>query len=290
MIGIIGGTGLGESLGVLGAGQSHSIDTPFGPPSGPVITTQIAGIPCALLSRHGEGHVLGPSSVPFRANIFALKTLGVTHILASAAVGSLREQIAPRELVLPDQVIDKTFCRPNSFFDGLAAHVEMAMPFCPTLRSLLSRVGATLPVKLHSRGTYVCMEGPQFSTRAESEMHRAWGADLIGMTLMPEAKLAREAEICYAAVALATDYDCWRKRPDDEDKLRLLEEIIGNVKAATQNALSLIAHAIPHVAAQMATPCDCQSALKLAIWSDHRYITDETRARLHPLIGKYVSQ
>jgi 5'-methylthioadenosine phosphorylase len=288
MIGIIGGTGLGESLGALGAGQSHNIDTPFGPTSGPIITAQIAGVPCALLSRHGEGHVLGPSSVPFRANIFALKQLGVSHILASAAVGSLREQIAPRDLVLPDQVIDKTFCRPNSFFDGLAAHVEMATPFCPTLRSLLSKLGEGLPVKVHSRGTYVCMEGPQFSTRAESEMHRAWGGDLIGMTLMPEAKLAREAEMCYAAVALATDYDCWRKRASDEDKLQLLEEIIGNVKAATQNALALIGRAIPHVAAQAAQPCECQSALKLGIWTDHRYISQDTRTRLAPIIGKYV--
>jgi 5'-methylthioadenosine phosphorylase len=288
MIGIIGGTGLGESLGALGAGQSHTIDTPFGMPSGPIVTTQIAGTPVALLSRHGEGHLIGPSSVPFRANIYALKSLGVTHILASAACGSLRETIAPRDLVLPDQVIDKTFCRPNSFFDGIAAHVEMAMPFCPTLRHVLSSVGAGLPVKLHSRATYVCMEGPQFSTRAESEMHRAWGGDLIGMTLMPEAKLAREAEICYAAVALATDYDCWRKRPDDEDKLRLLEEIISNVKAATQNALSLIAKAIPHVAAQSAQPCDCQSALKLGIWSDKRRIPDDVRDRLSLLIGKYL--
>lgn len=288
MIGIIGGTGLGESLGALGAGQSHNIDTPFGPTSGPIVTAQISGVPCALLSRHGEGHVLGPSSVPFRANIFALKQLGVSHILASAAVGSLREQIAPRDLVLPDQVIDKTFCRPNSFFDGMAAHVEMATPFCPTLRSLLSKLGEGLPVKVHSRATYVCMEGPQFSTRAESEMHRAWGGDLIGMTLMPEAKLAREAEICYAAVALATDYDCWRKRASDEDKLQLLEEIIGNVKAATQNALALIGRAIPHVAAQAAQPCDCQSALKLGIWTDHRYISQDTRTRLAPIIGKYV--
>ena len=288
MIGIIGGTGLGESLGALGAGQSHTIDTPFGMPSGPVITTQIAGTPVALLSRHGEGHLLGPSSVPFRANIYALKSLGVTHILASAAVGSLRETIAPRDLVLPDQVIDKTFCRPNSFFDGIAAHVEMAMPFCPTLRHVLSDVGAGLPVKLHSRATYVCMEGPQFSTRAESEMHRAWGADLIGMTLMPEAKLAREAEICYAAVALATDYDCWRKRPDDEDKLRLLEEIINNVKAATQNAIALIAKAIPYVAARSAHPCDCQSALKLGIWSDKRMIPTDVRDRLSLIIGKYL--
>lgn len=288
MIGIIGGTGLGESLGALGAGHSYTIDTPFGMPSGPIVTVQVAGVPVALLARHGDGHLLGPSSVPFRANIFALKTLGVTHILASAAVGSLRETIAPRDLVLPDQVIDKTFCRPNSFFDGLAAHVEMATPFCPTLRSVLTDVGAGLPVKLHGRGTYVCMEGPQFSTRAESEMHRTWGGDLIGMTLMPEAKLAREAEICYAAVCLATDYDCWRKRASDEDKLHLLEEIIGNVKAATQNALALISRALPQVAARSAHPCDCQSALKLGIWSDRRLIPAEVRERLAPITGKYL--
>jgi len=288
MIGIIGGTGLGESLGALGAGQRHSMDTPFGVPSGPITITQVAGVDVALLARHGEGHLIGPSSVPFRANIYALKTLGVTHILASAACGSLRETIAPRDLVLPDQVIDKTFCRPNSFFDGVAAHVEMSTPFCPSLRRVLSEVGVGLPVKLHSRATYVCMEGPQFSTRAESEMHRAWGGDLIGMTLMPEAKLAREAEICYAAVALATDYDCWRKRPNDEDKLQLLEEIIGNVKAATQNAIALIRGALPHVAAQSAQPCDCQSALKLAIWSDRQLISAEVRQRLAPITGKYL--
>lgn len=289
MIGIIGGTGLGESLGALGAGQSHRIETPFGPTSGPIVTTQIQGVDCALLSRHGEGHLLCPSSVPFRANIFALKQIGVTHILASAAVGSLREQIAPRDLVLPDQVIDKTYLRQGSFFDrGLAAHVEMATPFCPTLRGVLAEAGVGLPARVHARATYVCMEGPQFSTRAESEMHRAWGGDLIGMTLMPEAKLAREAEICYAAVALATDYDCWRQRAGDEDKVRLLEEILGNVKVATQNALALIARAIPRAAEQAARACDCQSALKLAIWSNHDRIAPETRARLSPIIAKYV--
>ena len=242
-----------------------------------------------MLSRHGDGHLLSPSAVPYRANIYAMKAIGVTHILASGAVGSLREAIAPRDLVLPDQVIDKTYGRPGSFFDGMAVHVEMADPFCSKLRSVLATVGAGLPIKLHSRGTYVCMEGPQFSTRAESEMHRAWGADLIGMTLMPEAKLAREAEICYAMVALATDYDCWRKRAGDEDKLRLLEEIIGNVKAATRNALGLIAQAIPHVAAQSAEPCDCQSALNLAIWSDKRMISAEVRTRLEPIIARHMS-
>ena len=164
----------------------------------------------------------------------------------------------------------------------------MAAPFCPALRTALTSAATTGSAKVHLRGTYVCMEGPQFSSRAESEMHRQWGGDLIGMTLMPEAKLAREAEICYAAVALVTDYDCWLKRPDDEDKLRLLEEIIDNVKAATQNAISLIAKAIPQVAAQSARPCGCQSALRLGIWSDKRRIPDDVRDRLSLLIGKYL--
>jgi 5'-methylthioadenosine phosphorylase len=232
--------------------------------------------------------MLSPSHVPYRANIFALKTIGVTHILASGAVGSLRETIAPRELVLPDQVIDKTFNRPNTFFEGMAVHVELASPLCPMLRHLLSEAAIGLPVKVHSHGTYVCMEGPQFSTRAESEMHRQWGGDLIGMTLMPEAKLAREAEICYALVALATDYDCWRKRTNDEDKLHLLEEIIGNVKSATQNALGLIQQTLPAVAAQAQVECECQSALQLAIWSDRERISPEVKARLAPLTAKYL--
>ena len=205
MIGIIGGTGLGDTLGTVGKGQTHNIDTPFGRPSAPILTTEIGGIEVALLSRHGEGHVLNPSTVPYRANIFAMKKLGVTRIIASGAVGSLREEIAPRDLVLPDQAIDRTFRRPGTFFEGLAVHVEMAAPFCPALRVALTSAATTLPVKVHLRGTYVCMEGPQFSTRAESEMHRQWGGDIIGMTVMPEAKLAREAEICYASLAGAPD-------------------------------------------------------------------------------------
>jgi 5'-methylthioadenosine phosphorylase len=241
-----------------------------------------------LLSRHGEGHLLHPSTVPFRANIFALKKLGVKHILASAAVGSLRDAMAPRDLVVPDQVIDKTYRRAGTFFDELAVHVEMANPFCPFLRRLLGEAANGLPVKVHTHATYVCMEGPQFSTRAESEMHRAWGGDLIGMTLMPEAKLAREAEICYAAVALVTDYDCWRERAESEDKMRLLDEILANVKVATQNALNLVHRAIPHVASQGGRACACQSALELAIWSDRARITPELRARLAPITGKYL--
>jgi 5'-methylthioadenosine phosphorylase len=288
MIGIIGGTGLGEALGSLGAGEVHEVETPFGRPSGPITTTEIGGVPAALLSRHGEGHLLNPSRVPYRANIFALKALGVTHVLASGAVGSLREELAPRHLVIPDQILDKTFRRAGTFYEDLAVHVEFASPFCSTLRNVLVRAATNLPARVHQGGTYVCMEGPQFSTRAESELHRAWGASLIGMTAMPEARLAREAEMCYALVALPTDYDCWRPHPAHVDQHRLIEEILANVKAATQNAIELIRRAVPHVAALADKPCPCQSALALAIWSDRARIPADVRERLRPLLGKYL--
>ena len=288
MIGIIGGTGLGDALGTVANAQTHDIDTPFGQPSAPILTTEVNGVPVALLSRHGEGHVLNPSSVPYRANIFALKKLGVTRIIASGAVGSLREEIAPRDLVLPDQVIDRTYRRLGTFFEGLAVHVEMAAPFCPALRTALTSAAATVPVRVHLRGTYVCMEGPQFSSRAESEMHRQWGGDVIGMTIMPEAKLAREAEICYASVALSTDYDCWRAHRTDVDQIHLLEEIIANVQSATQNALALIRAGLPAIASLPSNACACQQALKLAIWSDRRRIPREVRDRLAPLTAKYL--
>ena len=288
VIGIIGGTGLGEALGALGQGEARLVDTPFGRPSGPITLTELAGVPVALLSRHGEGHMLNPSQVPYRANIWALKSLGVTHVLASGAVGSLREEIAPRHLVLPDQVIDKTSRRASTFFDDLAVHVELAAPFCGSLRNALAKAGAGFPARIHQGGTYVCMEGPQFSTRAESELHRSWGASLIGMTAMPEAKLAREAELCYALVALPTDYDCWRPHPANLDQAKLIEEILANVKIATQSALDLIRRAIPHVAALADKPCPCQSALALAIWSDKARIPQDARDRLRPILGRYL--
>ncbi len=288
MLGIIGGTGLGEALGALGAGEVRDVETPFGRPSAPIVLTELGGVPVALLSRHGEGHLRNPSQVPYRANLFALKALGVTHILASGAVGSLREDLAPRHLVIPDQVIDRTFRRAGTFFDDLAVHVELASPFCPSLRNLLVKSSTGLPTRVHQGGTYVCMEGPQFSTRAESELHRSWGASLIGMTAMPEAKLAREAEICYALVALPTDYDCWRPHPASVDQVKLIEEILANVKAATQNALELIRRSVASLPAMAEKPCACQSALQLAIWSDKARIPAETRQKLAPLLGKYL--
>jgi 5'-methylthioadenosine phosphorylase len=289
MVGIIGGTGLGEALGALGQGEGREVDTPFGRPSGPITVSEIAGVPVALLSRHGPGHLLNPSKVPYRANIFALKALGVTHILASGAVGSLREDLQPKQLVIPDQILDRTFRRPATFYEDLAVHVEFAAPFCSSLRNVLVKSATGLPTRVHQGGTYVCMEGPQFSTRAESELHRSWGASLIGMTAMPEAKLAREAEICYALVALPTDYDCWRPHPANTDQVKLLEEILGNVKAATQNALELVKRAIPGVAALGDKPCPCQSALALAIWSDRSLIPPSAAEKLRPLLGKYLT-
>jgi len=287
VVGVIGGTGLGEALGALGGGETREVDTPFGRPSGPIALGEVGGVRVALLARHGDGHLHNPSTVPYRANVWALKSLGVTHILASGAVGSLREEIAPRTLVVPDQVIDRTFRRPGTFFEDLAVHVELAAPFCPTLRNVLVKAGTGLPARVHQGGTYVCMEGPQFSTRAESELHRSWGASLIGMTAMPEAKLAREAEICYALLALPTDYDCWKPHPATLDQAKLLEEILGNVKAATQNAVELIRRAIPQVA-QIDKPCACQSALALAIWSEKGKIPPLVRDRLGLLLGKYL--
>jgi 5'-methylthioadenosine phosphorylase len=288
MLGIIGGSGLEHALGTLGRVRSHDLDTPFGKPSAPIVTTEVDGIPVALLKRHGEGHVHGPSTVPYRANIFAMKQLGVTRILGTGAVGSLREEIAPRSLVVPDQVIDKTFRRAGTFFDDLVVHVELASPFCPSLRKVLEMTAGGAATRVHMGGTYVCMEGPQFSTRAESELHRSWGASLIGMTVMPEARLAREAEICYALVALPTDYDCWRPHPHALDQFALLEEIIGNLKAASQNALALIRESLPHMAGLAGKACPCQSALELAIWSDRAAIPAATRERLRPLLGKYL--
>jgi 5'-methylthioadenosine phosphorylase len=284
MLGIIGGTGMAEALGSLGSGEVHRVATPFGSPAAPITVVELGGAPVALLSRHGEGHRFPPSKVPYRANVFALKTVGVTHVLVTAAVGSLREEIRPGDLVVPDQVVDRTFRREPTFFDELAVHVELAQPFCHALREVLLRTPAEVPV--HAGGTYVCMEGPQFSTRAESDLHRSWGAHLIGMTLMPEAKLAREAELCYAAVNLVTDYDCWRPHPADLGQQELLEEIISNLERTTRAALSLIRAALPEVQSLAASGCGCQEALERAIFTAGSQIHEETRRRLHPLLHR----
>ena len=284
MLGIIGGTGMAEALGSLGAGEHHRVDTPFGPPWSPVTVVELGGAPVALLPRHGEGHLYPPGKVPYRANVFALKAVGVTHVLATAAVGSLREEVRPGELVVPDQIIDRTFRRDPTFFDDLAVHVEFAQPFCPSLRKVL--LGARSEAKVHDAGTYVCMEGPQFSTRAESDLHRAWGAHLIGMTLMPEAKLAREAELCYAAVNLVTDYDCWRPHPTELGAQELLEEIVGNLRTTTAAALVLLRAALPAVQSLAASGCPCQASLERAIFTSGTQIHEETRKELDLLLRR----
>ncbi len=289
-IAIIGGSGLGDTFGD-GHATRHSPDTPFGPPSAPIVETTYDGVPVLLLKRHGEGHRFNPSQVPYRANLFALKQLGATHVLASGAVGSLREEIAPRDLVIVDSAIDKTHQRVGTFYDGAAVHVELADPFCPVLRGVLIEAGAEVEASVHPRGTYVCMEGPSFSTRAESRMHRLWGGDVVGMTLMPEAKLAKEAELPYAAVCLATDYDAWRPRDEaaPTDPFALLNEIIGHLKSATANAGDLLRAAVRQMAQDpdRLAQCPAREALKLAIWSDKKAIDPAEVERLNPLWGRY---
>jgi 5'-methylthioadenosine phosphorylase len=284
LIGIMGGTGLGDALAShIVDVEFHNIDTPFGKPSTAVMVGGFGKRRVAFLNRHGGGHKLSPGEVPFAANIFALKKLGVRTVLSSGAVGSLREQIAPGNLVIVDQFIDKTFRRTNSFFGGFGAvHCEMAQPTCGRLRRILIDTAKDIDIKIHPKGTYVCMEGPQFSTRAESLMHRSWGGDLIGMTAMPEAKLAREAQICYVLVALASDYDCWKPHEDDKNSQTLLKEIIGNLQAATNNCLELLKAVLTGEQPLVFDDCHCRKSLELAVWTDRSRIemADEEKLKV----------
>ncbi|MHC4910650.1 MAG: S-methyl-5'-thioadenosine phosphorylase [Planctomycetota bacterium] len=292
-IGLIGGSGLGDALieGMAATDvREQTISTPFGEPSGPITTGRIGDVTVAMLQRHGPGHVLRPSAVPFRANIFALKSLGCTHVLASGATGSLQENIHPGDLLICDQVIDRTEGRERTFYEHAAVHVELAEPFCPVMREwLLAAARGLEGTTVHERGTYVCMEGPAFSTRAESELHRAWGAHLIGMTVMPEARLAREAELAYAMVSLPTDYDCWRPHDPATDAKSLLQEIIGNLQTATAASIALIKAALADVSLLAATPSPAHDALALAIWSDKAQISPEAVERLRPLWGRHFA-
>jgi 5'-methylthioadenosine phosphorylase len=282
LIGIIGGTGLGDALAAqLSGAELRDVETPFGKPSAPVLLGEMGGRRIAFLSRHGEGHKLSPSEVPYAANIFALKQLGVHAVIASGAVGSLRDEIVPGNLVIVDQFIDKTFRRTGTFFSGFAAvHCEMAEPACRRLRESLLNVAAPLDITTHTDGTYVCMEGPQFSTRAESLMHRTWGGDLIGMTALPEAKLAREAQMCYALIALASDYDCWRPHDKSKGKQTLLQEIIANMKTATDNCLALIRALLASDESLIDEDCPCRKSLELAVWTYPKRIEPDEKKRL----------
>ena len=284
LVGIIGGTGLGEVLAehIIDA-EFHDVDTPFGRPSTAIMVGKVGQKRAAFLNRHGKGHKFSPSEVPFAANIFALKKLGVHTVIGSAAVGSLREEIAPGNLVIVDQFIDKTFKRVNSFFDGFGAvHCEMAQPSCGRVREILIETAKGIDTKTHPKGTYVCIEGPQFSTRAESLMHQSWGADLVGMTGMPEAKLAREAQICYVLLGLASDYDCWKPHEAHKNKQTLLKEIIGNLQAATNNCLKLIKAVLTSERKLVFDDCHCRKSLELAVWTDQSQIamTDEEKLKV----------
>lgn len=281
-IGIIGGSGIYEIEGVRKLDEV-AVTTPYGDPSDRILIAEVSGKRVAFLPRHGRGHRYLPSEVPYRANLWALKSLGVREVAAFTAVGSLREELPPRQFVVPDQVIDKTFRRPGTFFgEGLAAHVGFAEPFCPRLRRQCVAAARAAAIAVTDGGGFVCMEGPQFSTRGEATLHRSWGASLIGMTVMPEAKLAREAEICYASIALVTDYDCWREGEEAVNVEAVVATMTHNVAAAKQM--------LPGLIAAMGHPdgCHCQSALAGAIMTDLKLIPAATREKVKLLAGKYL--
>jgi 5'-methylthioadenosine phosphorylase len=285
LIGIIGGTGLGDELaGLITDANNEDVRTPFGRPSGPVLVGKIGSRKIAFINRHGPGHVLGPSEVPYAANIFALKKLGATCVIASGAVGSLKEDIAPKDLVVVDQFIDKTFRRQSSFFTGFGVvHCELAQPTCARLQKTILVSAKTVNTKVHAGGTYVCMEGPQFSTRVESLMHKGWGGNLIGMTALPEAKLAREAQMCYTLIALVSDYDCWKQHAPGAKKQDLLEEIIANLQAATQNAIELIKAVLQTDEKLCSDDCPCRKSLELAVWTKPEKLDPAKRKSLDVL-------
>jgi 5'-methylthioadenosine phosphorylase len=283
-IGIIGGSGLYAMPG-LTAVHEERVETPFGEPSDAFVLGELEGRKVAFLARHGRGHRLLPSELNFRANIYAMKKLGVERIISVSAVGSLKEEHKPTDFVIPDQFIDRTFLRVSTFFgDGLVAHVAFGDPVCATVGKAIADGCAREGVVGKKGGTYVCMEGPQFSTRAESNLYRSWGADVIGMTNLQEAKLAREAEICYATVAMVTDYDCWHEGHDDVT----VDQIVAVLHQNAANAAKVVKAAV--AAMPRERDCGCASALKYAILTDRKLIPAETKAKLDLLVGKYLNE
>lgn len=270
-IAVLGGSGL-YSMDGLEILEERWIETPFGKPSDAIIIGRLNGIKIAFLPRHGRGHVHSPTDIPVRANVWALKSLGVFWVISVAACGSLKEELAPRDFVIPDQIIDRTRSRRNSFFEGLVAHVNFAKPYHPDLRAILLEAAQEVDaVTTHDGGTYVCMEGPLFSTQAESNLYRSWDASLIGMTAVPEAKFFREAEMCYAAIALVTDYDCWFES-DHVD----IHEIMNNVAFNTRHVQDLIQRAVPKIPLGKEADCDASRALEGAIMTRPDLISDAT--------------
>ncbi len=283
VIGVIGGSGLYEMEGLTGI-EHVVVDTPFGKPSDEYVTGTLEGVRMVFLPRHGKGHRFMPSEVNYRANIYGMKKLGVERIISVSAVGSMREEIVPGHIVIPDQFIDRTKgIRNDTFFgEGVVAHVQFADPVCGALSAALYEAAAHSGATAHSGGAYLCMEGPAFSTRAESHMYRSFGASVIGMTNLTEAKLAREAEICYGVIALSTDYDCWHDVHEDVSIEAVLAIIRNNVAVAKKIIRDTVKGLDEH------RSCTCGEALKYAIISDRRMIPVETRENLALIIGKYL--
>jgi 5'-methylthioadenosine phosphorylase len=283
-VGVIGGTGLYDMEGLTDI-REVDVATPFGKPSDIIVIGNLQGTSVAFLPRHGRGHRISPTEINARANVYALKTLGVEWLISVSAVGSMRETIAPMDIVLPDQLFDRTMHRKSTFFgDGVVAHIGVADPFCSELSERLYAAAAGLSPapRVHRGGTYVCIEGPQFSTRAESRIYRQWGVDVIGMTAIPEAKLAREAEMCYAQMAMVTDYDVWH----ETEEAVTADMIVGNLTRNVETARRILRRVIPELGSERT--CACGRALEAAIITAADRIPQEARDRLEPLIGKYL--
>jgi 5'-methylthioadenosine phosphorylase len=282
-IGIIGGSGLYEMEG-LQVVEERRVKTPFGEPSDPYVVGEIDGVRVAFLSRHGRGHRRLPSELNYRANIFGFKVLGVHTIVSASAVGSMKEQYEPTDIVFPHQFIDRTRHRADTFFgNGIVGHITFADPICAGVSFVVSAAAREAGARVHEGGVYICIEGPQFSTRAESHLYRSWGVDVIGMTNLQEAKLAREAEICYSTMALVTDFDCWHETAEDVS----VEQILGYLRANAAMAQRIIRLAIPRIATRE-RDCPCAVALQFAIVTDPAVIPAKVKKDLAPIIGKYV--
>lgn len=287
VIGVIGGSGLYEIDGLTDV-REVSLKTPFGPPSDSYIVGTLGEAQMVFLPRHGRGHRLLPSEVNYRANIYGMKKLGVERIISVSAVGSMKEEIVPGDIVIPDQFFDRTQGkRASTFFgQGVVGHVQFADPVCPDLSGLLATAARSVGATVHQGGTYICIEGPNFSTRAESNIYRSWGVDIIGMTNLPESRLAREAEICYGTVALATDYDCWHEGHDDVS----VDAVIAIIRQNVATARQIIKTAAEKIVEQRSDRgCACAEALKYAIMTETSLIPEDTRTALEPLLGKYLN-
>jgi len=282
-IGLLGGTGLYAIEGLKVIDQIET-DTPYGKPSDAYIIGELEGKRIAFLSRHGQGHSLLPSDINYRANIYGFKMLGVERVIATNSVGSLKEEIRPRDIVFADQFFDRTHRRRSFFGEGVAAHISFADPVCKELSRILFRAGQDLGFRVHPEGTYICIEGPQFSTKAESRIYRSWGCDIIGMTGVTEAKLCREAEICYATMCLVTDYDVWH----EIEETVTIEMIITNVQKNIENAKAIIKRAIAALPPWEQSPCGCGTALQNCIVTQAGRISKEAREKLRHIIGKYI--